>query len=586
MRRVLLALAVLGVACGGKGSLVVVGVDAATPLLNVARLTVGVTAAGKSRVFTVHPATSSIPPAAVFGIQFDPGVTGNVAIHVEALDGSGASLGTGDGSGPIAAGATARIDVALGGGMDMGVVDMSAPPDLAAPDLATRDLATPDLAMPDLIVPPDLLPPPFVIAAPPFLIAGATGQTAQVPPQPGATYTWTISGGTIVSGSSTNAITFSAGAMGTLMLTCTASNGKMANLSLDVYSSADVTSLADSGANTLRQAILNANAAVAGNYRIGITVSGTITLASALPALNNTKILIDGPGASMLTVSGNNQFVVFFSTAGTTTLRNLTVANGLAKGGNGGGGALGGGGAAGLGGGLFVNGGTAVIDGVTFSGNVAKGGTGAGTAGNVLGEGGGGGGGFGGDGTTTSAATGGAGGPGGLLGAAAQGGTGGDGSSSANGTKGGDGGFGAGGGGGGNRSPSGTGQNGGNGGNGGFGGGAGGAYNGGTAGTAGTFGGSAGAGGGGGAGLGGALFIRSGTITFNNVTFSGNTATGGTASAGAFSGGAAGKGKAGAAFLNAGVTATHTGTLTFTNNSASDAAGMNTDNNDVYGTIN
>src|SRR6266568_4643161 len=92
-----------------------------------------------------------------------------------------------------------------------------------------------------------------------------------------------------------------------------------------------VTTTADSGGGSLRQAILDANAA-SGNDTITFAITGTITLASALPAIaDNTTIT--GPGANLLTTSGNNSVQVFIVNAGTTsTISGLTIANGLATG--------------------------------------------------------------------------------------------------------------------------------------------------------------------------------------------------------------------------------------------------------------
>jgi len=50
---------------------------------------------------------------------------------------------------------------------------------------------------------------------------GTTGHVASVPSQPGAAIVWSITGGTITSGAGTNSIKFTAGAVGTLKLTCT-----------------------------------------------------------------------------------------------------------------------------------------------------------------------------------------------------------------------------------------------------------------------------------------------------------------------------------------------------------------------------
>ena len=64
-------------------------------------------------------------------------------------------------------------------------------------------------------------PPSAVITAPAQVTAGAAGLTASVPDQPGSAYAWKIQGGTVTGGAGTRALTFSAGAAGTLTLTVT-----------------------------------------------------------------------------------------------------------------------------------------------------------------------------------------------------------------------------------------------------------------------------------------------------------------------------------------------------------------------------
>jgi|GEM_PF-1836587 len=102
-------------------------------------------------------------------------------------------------------------------------------------------------------------------------------------------------------------------------------------------------------------------------------------------------------------------------------------------------------------------------------------------------------------------------------------------------------------------------------------------------------------GGGGGAGLGGALFLRSGNVTLDSVQFTNNQAQGGVA----FQNN--GQGLGGAIFIidqaakDFQVSQTNTqgmpetlgiitGTASFTNNTAANAAGTPTNNNDIYGT--
>jgi parallel beta-helix repeat protein len=97
----------------------------------------------------------------------------------------------------------------------------------------------------------------------------------------------------------------------------------------------NVTSTADSGLNTLRQAITDLNL-IAGSHTITFGVTGTITLASALPAINK-NMTITGPGLSSLTVSGNSLYRVFnINTGFTVSITGLTISNGKITG-NGGG---------------------------------------------------------------------------------------------------------------------------------------------------------------------------------------------------------------------------------------------------------
>jgi len=92
----------------------------------------------------------------------------------------------------------------------------------------------------------------------------------------------------------------------------------------------EVTATSDSGPGSLRQAILDANS-MSGDDIISFTVTGTITLASALPLItDSTKI--SGPGTNLLTISGDNSVNVFTFSSGTTnTISGLTIADGMAN---------------------------------------------------------------------------------------------------------------------------------------------------------------------------------------------------------------------------------------------------------------
>ena len=115
-----------------------------------------------------------------------------------------------------------------------------------------------------------------------------------------------------------------------------------------------VTNTADSGAGSLRQAILDANVSP-GADTITFTVSGTITLGSALPAITD-DLTIDGTGQS-LTVDGASTYQVMSINSGkTVTLKALTIAHGSTN-------ASGGG---------VINNGTLNVSNSTFSANSAS----------------------------------------------------------------------------------------------------------------------------------------------------------------------------------------------------------------------
>ena len=91
-----------------------------------------------------------------------------------------------------------------------------------------------------------------------------------------------------------------------------------------------VTTNADDGPGSLRQGIADANANPGPDLIMFSHVSGTISLTSALPTVSDS-LAIQGPGADLLTVSGNGLVRVFELLSGTTnTISALTIADGLA----------------------------------------------------------------------------------------------------------------------------------------------------------------------------------------------------------------------------------------------------------------
>jgi hypothetical protein len=93
-----------------------------------------------------------------------------------------------------------------------------------------------------------------------------------------------------------------------------------------------VSSLADSGPGTLRQAVLDANA-TPGDNTITFTVSGTIVLSTGQMAITEA-LWIQGPGARTLTVDANLTGRHFLITGATThvTLSGMTLTGGLIDG--------------------------------------------------------------------------------------------------------------------------------------------------------------------------------------------------------------------------------------------------------------
>jgi len=67
-------------------------------------------------------------------------------------------------------------------------------------------------------------PPDATLTAPSIVTSGPAGLAASVPDQPGCTFLWNLTGGTLTAGAGTHAITFTADVPGTLHLTCLVTN--------------------------------------------------------------------------------------------------------------------------------------------------------------------------------------------------------------------------------------------------------------------------------------------------------------------------------------------------------------------------
>src|SRR5215216_2681321 len=135
----------------------------------------------------------------------------------------------------------------------------------------------------------------------------------------------------------------------------------------------NVTSTADSGAGSLREAIFYANANPGSTITFSVSL---ITLTQSLPMIT-ASVTITGGG---VTIDANDAGRVFFVEAGIVAISDVTIEDALAEGGDGGDGALVGGGAGGgLGAGaaVFVNtGATVTLSGVAVLDATSAGGTG------------------------------------------------------------------------------------------------------------------------------------------------------------------------------------------------------------------
>jgi hypothetical protein len=101
-----------------------------------------------------------------------------------------------------------------------------------------------------------------------------------------------------------------------------------------VLSTFMVSNLADSGADSLRQAIIDANANTGADViNFASNLQGTIKLTSGELAITGDLTIYNGPGAKTLAVSGNDLSRVFnVGTGVTATIDGLTITHGLANG--------------------------------------------------------------------------------------------------------------------------------------------------------------------------------------------------------------------------------------------------------------
>ncbi|HWW61901.1 MAG TPA: hypothetical protein VN181_11080, partial [Thermoanaerobaculia bacterium] len=150
-----------------------------------------------------------------------------------------------------------------------------------------------------------LADPISVINAPGNVDAGSTGNNANVPLQGGATYSWTATNGTITAGAGTNAITFSAGTSGDVVLGVTVTIGSCSSSG----------SVAIPIGSTLADLALTKTATPA--ISAGGTITYTLSVTNNGPDAATNVIVTDNfpDGVTPTTASGANWSCVVGATA-------------------------------------------------------------------------------------------------------------------------------------------------------------------------------------------------------------------------------------------------------------------------------
>jgi formylglycine-generating enzyme required for sulfatase activity len=170
-----------------------------------------------------------------------------------------------------------------------------------------------------------------VIDAPGTVTAGQVGVTASVPSQTGCTYSWTITGGTITAGGTSNQITFTAGTTGTIQLGSVVTNAAgtvsspgSAMCSIVATPIINSFSASPSTINSGSSAILSWSVTGATSLTIDQSVGAvTGTSTSVVPTTTTTYTLTAtnsaGSVTSTTTVAVNKPYIASF-TANPTTI--------------------------------------------------------------------------------------------------------------------------------------------------------------------------------------------------------------------------------------------------------------------------
>jgi LmbE family N-acetylglucosaminyl deacetylase len=265
--------------------------------------------ASSPAVANVTVAASPVVPTITAASPVTSGATGLTA-SVTARSGmtyawqlSSGTITSAGGAAGVTSGTTNSITYTAGapGSLSLTAVETNQAGASSAPGTATVNV----VAVPDP-----------TITAPSSVGTGAAGLIASVASQAGSTYAWTIANGTITAGASTNSVTFTAGAVGTLTLTCVVTNS--AGTSRTGTASVTVASTPSAPVITVANPLTAGATGVVASvpFSSGMTYAwtitgGTLTNAGGAAGVNSTTtnsitFTVGGPGTLSLTCVQTN----------------------------------------------------------------------------------------------------------------------------------------------------------------------------------------------------------------------------------------------------------------------------------------
>lgn len=163
--------------------------------------------------------------------------------------------------------------------------------------------------------------PSASIVAPSSVCASSAGNTASVPNTTGATYAWTIVGGTITAGSTTNQVSFTSGASGSVTLGVTVTRGCSSTSSALVAITGNTSTALSSSANpsVTGQSVVFTATVTAVSPAIG-TPAGTVRFKTNGVNFGSAVTLSGGSASSLAVASlavGNYTVTADYSGSGT-----------------------------------------------------------------------------------------------------------------------------------------------------------------------------------------------------------------------------------------------------------------------------